>query len=180
MASNGFQFRGECASNVVVVLEMHSKDAPWSDIPHGSPSLSWHYNMMEQVRTSNFMAVLPLIQVVLVFIPKLSTATWESNIRRSHTAGQGAQSIWGEWCTKYAKDRSRPWHHLQDGTISSVIYGRTPGIGDLGIWQPLNGWSSGRGILGAAKSPKLVDTSKAMKILNKSMGDLQDPKTEVR
>ena len=31
------------------------------------PSLSWHYNMMEQVRTSNFMAVLPLIQVVLVF-----------------------------------------------------------------------------------------------------------------
>jgi hypothetical protein len=119
MASNGFQFRGECASNVVVVLEMHSKDAPWSDIPHGSPSLSWHYNMMEQVRTSNFMAVLPLIQVVLVFIPKLSTATWESNIRRSHTAGQGAQSIWGEWCTKYAKDRSRPWHHLQDGTIFS-------------------------------------------------------------
>ena len=83
------------------------------------PSLSWHYNMMEQVRTSNFMAVLPLIQVVLVFIPKLSTATWESNIRRSHTAGQGAQSIWGEWCTKYAKDRSRPWHHLQDGTIFS-------------------------------------------------------------
>jgi hypothetical protein len=119
MASNGFQFRGECASNVVVVLEMHSKAAPWSDIPHGSPSLSWHYNMMEQVRTSNFMAVLPLIQVVLVFIPKLSTATWESNIRRSHTAGQGAQSIWGEWCTKYAKDRSRPWHHLQDGTIFS-------------------------------------------------------------
>ena len=62
----------------------------------------------------------------------------------------------------------------------ALYMGEPPGIGDLGIWQPLNGWSSGRGILGAAKSPKLVDTSKAMKILNKSMGDLQDPKTEVR